>query len=71
MLLLSALYLRTPEYGSSLAAAYASPGASTNDPESSRLWLVDIFSFMCCLPQWRAMTLPLPVTLKRLAAACR
>ncbi len=33
---------------------------------SSRLF----FSLKCCLPAWRAITLPLPVTLKRLAAAC-
>ena len=29
-----------------------------------------IFSLKCCLPAWRAMTLPDPVILNRLAAAC-
>lgn len=29
-----------------------------------------IFSLKCCLPAWRPTTLPLPVTLRRLAAAC-
>ena len=31
----------------------------------------DIFSLKCCLPAWRAMTLPEPVTWKRLAADCK
>ena len=35
-----------------------------------RIWSRLIFSLKCCLHDRRAMILPLPVTLNRLAAAC-
>lgn len=35
-----------------------------------RRWPGLIFSLMCCLPGLRRITLPVPVTLYRLAAAC-
>jgi hypothetical protein len=36
---------------------------SVKDLDRSRFFWRVCFSFMCCLPLWRAMTLPLPVTL--------
>lgn len=46
------------------------PASTTNCCPSWRFCSRDIFSLRCCLPLWRAMSLPLPVTLMRLAADC-
>lgn len=57
-------------YGSCPRTWLISLSLTTNDSDKRRLRSLDFFSFMCCLPHRRARTLPLPVTRKRLAAAC-
>lgn len=57
-------------YGSCPRTWLRSLSQTTNDSERWRLRSFDFFSFMCCLPHRRARTFPLPVTRKRLAAAC-
>lgn len=49
----------------------ASRPCTPSPPPPPHLFLLVVcFSFMCCLPEWRAISLPLPDSLKRLEAAC-